>query len=160
MRRSLLLTLALTAATASPALAGPPWISIELPANPFNSATRDAFCLVRVYHHGDAAYYPVHGVAEGLVNGERRSVKLTLAETGMPGVYAVRYQPETTGTWVLIFRVGKDAQHGDATVIVTLGKNGQIASAQVPTRREGQHLVPDRVSADLVDRILGEASPG
>ena len=160
MHRPLLLALTLSIAAASPAVAGPPWISIELPANPFNSATRDAYCLVRVYHHGDAAFYPVQGVAEGLVDGERRTVALTLTETGLPGVYAVHYRPETRGTWVLIFRVGKDAQHGDAAVIVTVGKNGQIASAQVPTRREGQHLIPDRVTANLVDRILREASAG
>jgi hypothetical protein len=154
MRRSLLLTLALSLTAAAPAFAGPPWISIELPANPYNPATRDAFCLVRVYHHGDAAYYPVQGRAEGLVNGQRRTVNLTLVETGTPGVYAVRYQPEGTGTWVLVFRVGKDGEYEGATVVVTLGKNGQIASARVPTRKQGQHLIPERVTTEVVDRML------
>ncbi len=77
MRRPLLLALALTLVAESPAFAGPPWISIEYPVNPYNSATRDAFCLVRVYHHGDVAYYPVEGRAEGLVDGGRRTVKLS-----------------------------------------------------------------------------------
>ena len=56
MRRPLLVAAALTLLATTPAFAGPPWISIEIPANPYNSTTRGAFCLVRVYHHGDAAY--------------------------------------------------------------------------------------------------------
>ncbi len=154
MRRSLLLAAALTIAATTPALAGPPWISIEFPANPYSAATRDAFCLVRVYHHSDIAYFPVEGRAEGLVNGQRRTVKLALTDTGMPGVYAVRYQPEATGTWMLVFRAGKDGDYEGATVVVTLGKNGQIASARVPTRKDGQHLIPERVTGEALDRML------
>lgn len=154
MRRSLLLAATLSITAAAPAFAGPPWISIELPANPYSPATRDAFCLVRVYHHSDIAYFPVEGRAEGLVNGQRRSIKLTLTETGMPGVYAVRYQPEATGTWMLVFRAGKDGDYEGATVVVTLGKNGQIASARVPTRKDGERLIPERVSGDALDRML------
>ncbi len=165
MHRTLLLAFALAISATAPALAssettagfaGPPWISIELPANPYNSVTKDAFCLVRVYHHGDPAYYPVSGTAEGLVNGQRRSVKLTLIDAGMPGVYAVKYQPEATGTWALVFRVGDSDDHGTATVVVALGKNGQILSAKVPTRREGQYTIPERVTGEAVDRLLKE----
>ena len=111
---------------------------------------------MRVYHHGDPAYYPVSGTAEGLVNGQRRSVKLTLIDAGMPGVYAVKYQPEATGTWALVFRVGDSDDHGTATVVVALGKNGQILSAKVPTRREGQYTIPERVTGEAVDRLLKE----
>jgi hypothetical protein len=46
-----------TICAATPAFAGPPWISLETPANPCNETT-GAFALVRVYHHGDAAYFP------------------------------------------------------------------------------------------------------
>lgn len=148
----------LTLTTVTPAFAGPPWISIELPANPYNAATRDAFCLVRVYHHGDAAYYPVSGSAEGLIGGDRRSQKLSLKETGIPGVYAVNYQPTKDGTWLLLFRIGTDKEYGGATVVVQLNRQGQIASAQVPTRtdeREG-YRIPTRVTAADVDRMLRE----
>ncbi|HEY7682798.1 MAG TPA: hypothetical protein VH879_09160 [Gemmatimonadales bacterium] len=155
MHPSLLLTLALTAA-AAPALAGPPWISIEFPANPYNASTRDAFCVVHVYHHGDAAYYPVQGTAEGLVNGERRSVPLTLTDAGMPGVYAVRYRPETTGSWMLVFRVGAEGEYGSATALVVLGPDGRIISTTVPTSRRGKYLMPERVTAEAIDRLLHE----
>ena len=156
MRRSILLAAALAISATTPAFAGPPWISIELPANPYNSSTKDAFCLVRVYHHGDPAYYPVSGTAEGLVNGQRRSIKLTLIDAGMPGVYAVKYEPEATGTWALVFRVGDSDDHGTATMLVALGRDGQILSARVPMRQEGRYQIPDRVTSEVVDRLLRE----
>ena len=157
MRRSLLapcaaLLLLLTATT--PAFAGAPWISIEIPANGMNPLTRDAFCLVRVYHHGDPAYYPVTVTAEGLVDGVRRTVKLTATETGMPGVYAVRYQPEKNGTWMVVARVGGTSDEPWATVIVPVNREGQIFNARVPTRRDGESRIPIRVTAADVDQML------
>jgi len=156
MRRPLLAAAALTLLVTTPAFAGPPWISIEIPANPYNSATRGAFCLVRVYHHGDVAYYPVSGSAEGLVGTDRRSVKLDFKDTGMPGVYAVNYQPAKDGTWLLLLRVGADQEHGSATVVLTLNRNGQIASARVPTHRKDAWEIPDQISPSDVDRMLHE----
>lgn len=156
MRRSILATVALSLLAATPAVAGPPWISIEIPANPYSSATRNAFCLVRVYHHGEAAYYPVSGSAEGLVDGARRSGTVSFKDTGMPGVYAVNYQPAREGTWLLILRVGQDQEHGTATVVVRLSRDGQIASAQVPTHRHDGWDIPDQVGAADIDRMLRE----
>src|SRR5437899_12345788 len=68
---------------AAPALAltGPPWISIELPANPYDRSTRDAFLLVHSFHHGTAMGFIVTGTAEGMLNGVRRWLKLDFAET-------------------------------------------------------------------------------
>ena len=70
LRRSARFAPALLALTlaAAPLHAGPPWISIELPANPLNATTRGMFLLVRSYHHGDAMQMPVTGTATGLVN--------------------------------------------------------------------------------------------
>jgi hypothetical protein len=156
MRRPLLATLALSLFATSPAFAGPPWISIEIPANPYNPSTRDAFCLVRVYHHGDVAYYPVSGSAEGLVNGARRSSALSFRETGMPGVYAVSYRPSKEGTWLLVLRVGEEKQKGSATVVVQLNRDGEIASARVPTHQREGWTIPDEISPADVDRMLRE----
>ncbi len=156
MRRFMLAPLALTLLAAAPAVAGPPWISIEFPANPYNSITRNAFCLVRVYHHGDPAYYPVTGAAEGMVNGARRTQPLSIQDTGIPGVYAVNYTPSKDGIWMLVLRVGKDGEHGTATAVVKLNRDGQIASASVPTHRRDGWDIPDEVSAGEVDRLLRE----
>lgn len=156
MRRPIFAAIAFSLLSVTPALAGPPWISIEIPANPYNSITRNAFCLVRVYHHGDVAYYPVSGSAEGMVNGARRSDQLTIKDTGIPGLYAVNYQPSKDGTWMLVLRVGQDKEHGSATVIVRLNRDGQIASASVPTHRHDGWDIPDVVSSADVDRMVRE----
>lgn len=78
MRRTLMLFSLLSLLATTPALAGPPWISVESPANPYMRGTRDALCLVRVYHHGDPAYTPITASAEGLVAGVRQSVPLKI----------------------------------------------------------------------------------
>ncbi len=154
MRRILMLFSLLTLLATTPALAGPPWISVETPANPYMRGTRDALCLIRVYHHGDPAYTPLTASAEGLVNGVRQSVPLTLLDTGVPGVYAVKYQPERQGTWMVVVRVGEDKEYAGATVLATLDDSGAVARATVPTRRDGQHLIPLRVTRADIDRML------
>src|SRR5437762_13568677 len=101
--RSLGLAAALVTLLAVPALAGPPWISIELPVNPYDQSTRGAFLLVHSFHHGTAMGFIVSGTAEGMVNGERRSLKLDFAETSRDGVYALKrtWPKEGPGTPVL-----------------------------------------------------------
>lgn len=155
MRRSLLSAFALSLSLATPALAGPPWISLEYPVNPYSSATRGAYCLVRVYHHGEVADYPLSGTAEGLVNGARQTIALTLTPTGTPGQYAVSYQPRSEGTWMLFLRVGQ-GEHASATLVVRLDQKGRITSASVPTHRRDQWDIPDQVTAADIDRLLRE----
>jgi hypothetical protein len=145
---------ALSLLASTPAFAGPPWISLEIPANPYNETTRGAFALVRVYHHGDPAYYPVSGRAEGLINGVRQSVDLKLVSTSIPGVYAVRYEPNKEGAWLLVINIGqKDREMGQATMLVSV-RNGEVSSAQVPTRRNSGYLVPDAVTPAQIDAML------
>jgi hypothetical protein len=154
MRRTVMLLSLLTLVAATPALAGPPWISVETPANPYMRGTRDALCLIRVYHHGDPAYTPLTASAEGLVGGARQSVPLTLIETGVPGVYGVKFQPEREGTWMVVVRVGEDKDYAGATVLARLDRDGRISRATVPTRQDGQHLIPLRVTRADIDRML------
>src|SRR3982751_4382473 len=110
MRSKLLRTLALVSALTfsafSTALAGPPWIAIEYPANPFDRASRDAFLTVRTYHHGDLMAKTVTGTAEGVVNGKRQSMRLDIRPGSQPGTYVVRWQKPATGRWVLVISSG------------------------------------------------------
>ena len=82
MNRTLLRTFALVTALTltafSSALAGPPWIAIEYPANPFDQSSRGAFLTVRTYHHGELMAKTVTGTAEGVVNGKRQSMALDI----------------------------------------------------------------------------------
>ena len=138
---------------AAPALAGPPLISIELPVNPYDQSMRGAFLLVHAFHHGTPVGFPVEGTAEGIVNGERRSVKLEFTETSRPGVYALKRMWPTEGTWTLVIKVVQ-GESDAATAVVELGADGEVASVRVPTERRGGWTVPAQVSMGEVDAVL------
>ena len=165
MSRTSLLRLAAPAALAAAALAwaapatstarfGPPWISIESPPNPHDRTTRDAFLVVRTYHHGTQLDQGVRGTAEGLVGAERRSLRLTFDRTAQPGVYALRRQWPAEGRWALVISTGP--QDGAATALVALAAGGQqVASVTVPTRRSPDGWsIPRDVTRAEVDALL------
>jgi len=147
--RSLGLATAFAAALAAPAVAhaGPPWISIEYPINPHDQSMRGAFLLVHVFHHSTPIVYPVEGTAEGIVNGERRTIKLEFTETSRTGVYGLRRQWPTEGVWTLVIK-------GGATAVVELGADGAVASVTVPSRQERGWTIPTDVSTSEIDQAL------
>lgn len=137
------------------AVKGPPWISIEYPVNPHDATTRDAFLLVHAFHHGTPMQFPVTGTAEGLVAGQRRSVSLELARTSRPGVYALRKQWPAEGIWTLVITVRQgDQESATASAVVDLSPSGGIASVHVPSRRQGQWLIPEPVQLATIDAGL------
>jgi hypothetical protein len=146
---SLAALLLLTLATA--ALAGPPWISIELPANPYDRLTRGAIALVRTYHHGGPIQLQVRATAEGLIDGERVSLPLELVATSATGLYALRGEIPGRGSWVLIVRGG--AEEGGVTAIVDLGPDGAVRAVDVPTRGDNPP-VPREVTGPEIDARL------
>lgn len=143
------LVLALGAAT--PAHAGPPWISIELPANPLDRTTRGAFLLVHTFHHETAVRDALEGHAEGLVNGKRQTITLTFENTSREGVRALRKSWPDGGAWVLVLKTG---EHGDATALVGIGADGKVRSIDVPTASRDGHIVPKPATASDVDALL------
>ena len=137
------------------AASGPPWISIEYPANPHDAASRGAFLMVNAFHHGTPMAFPVSGTAEGIVNGQRRTVSLEFKGTTRPGVYALHKQWSDEGVWTLVLSVTQGKGDGNtATAVVELASNGTVASVTVPTRRQGQWLIPIGVSIADVERGL------
>lgn len=145
MAAILLLTLVTTA------LAGPPWLSIELPANPYDRLTRGAIALVRTYHHGGPVQLQVRGTAEGLVDGERVTLPLELVAAGPTGVYAIRADLPSRGSWILVVRGG--AEEGGVTAIVDLGPDGAIRAVDVPTRG-GNPPIPRAITGPEIDARL------
>ena len=143
----------LSALLAAPALAGPPWISIELPANPYDQATRGAFLLVHAFHHGQPVGYLLTGTAEGIVNGERRSIKLEFSETTRDGVYALKRMWPTEGVWTLVIKANQGPDDA-ATAVIELGAQGEVASIRVPVMQRGQWTVPAPVSLGEIDAAL------
>ena len=59
--------------------------------------------LVRTYHCGTPGDIKLVGKADGVVNGQPKSVDLKLVATGEPGVYSVARQWPADGAWVLTF---------------------------------------------------------
>jgi hypothetical protein len=135
---------------------GPPWISIETPVNPYDASTRDAFLLVHTFHHGTQVDAPVSGTAEGIVNGERRSIPLKFNSTSRPGAYALRKQWSDGGVWTLDI-VATQHENEVAQALVEIGPNGTVARVEVPTRIDphyGSLPFPKRLSAQEIDSAL------
>src|SRR2546425_8037566 len=152
--RSLALAALATALFAAPGLAkGPPWISIELPVNPYDQSMRGAFLLVHAFHHQPPTGFIVTGTAEGIVNGERRSLKLAFTETSREGVYALKRSWPEEGTWTLVITANQGPGDG-ATAVVDLGADGAVAAIRVPTMQRGAWTVPAPVSLADIDASL------
>lgn len=134
--------------------AGPPWISIETPVNPYDASTKDAYLLVHAFHHGTPVSVPVSGTAEGLVNGERRTVSLRFAPTSREGAFALRKQWGDAGLWTLVIAVHqRDDEIAEA--LVEIGNDGEVTRVQVPTRVGERNLkFPRQTSAQEIDAAL------
>lgn len=152
--RSATLVSALTLIAFSTALAGPPWIAIEYPANPFDRASRDAFLTVRTYHHGNLMERTVTGTAEGIVNGKRQTMRLDIRPGSQAGMYVVRWQRPAAGKWVLVINAGQQGVV-DASAVVEVSPTGGIAGVTVPTRHVGDGWIgPRAVAAAEVEGLL------
>jgi hypothetical protein len=147
---------ALIAATAFTSF-GPPWISIEYPGNPYDQETRDAYLYVHAFHHNTPVGVPVSGTAEGVVKGERRSVKLDFTRTQRSGVFALTQQWPSEGLWTLVIGATQGAgESNTAYAVVELGANGLVTSVKVPTLKRNGYTVPAPVQMSDIDTALRE----
>lgn len=144
--------LALLAIAAAPAVAGPPWMSVELPANPFDRATRGAYLVVHTYHHDVSVPYVVAGTAEGLVNGQRRTIRLDAQPTGRNGSFAIRKNWPQDGVWVL--KIG--VEDVEISTAVGVGSDGEVAFVRVPTGRNGAPRQLARAEVESLLRALAD----
>ncbi|MGH7678064.1 MAG: hypothetical protein ACRENU_06325 [Gemmatimonadaceae bacterium] len=155
MRITRLLALSSLLAVTAFTTLGPPWISIEYPANPYDSGSRDAYLLVHAFHHGTPVSFPVSGTAEGVVNGARRTISLEFKSTARPGVFALHKQWPSEGVWTLVLGVTQgEGEFNTAKAVVELGPNGRVLSVNVPTRMQGNYRVPAPVSMSDVESAL------
>lgn len=117
----------------SPLLAGPPWISIELPPNPFDPATRGALLLVRTFHYRNDGEEPVTGRAVGIVDGERRRATLRFDATPRAGVVALRNSWGERGEWTLVITATQPGDHGGAAEAMVKVSAGRVIGVEVAT---------------------------
>lgn len=142
---------------AGAAAAGPPWISVEYPANPHERTTRGALFLVHAFHHGTSIDVPLQARFEGLVDGERRTIEATIEATHRRGVFAVRGAVPMQGSWVAV--VGLTDEQSPADALVTLGANGTVFAVEVPTDRDREGwYIPRTVEEQDIVRALHAAA--
>jgi uncharacterized protein with GYD domain len=141
--------LTLSAATPSSNAArfkGGPWISIETPANPYDASARGAVFLVHTFHHAVPTNLALDGRAEGLVDGHRRTVPLSLSASST-GTFAVRNAWGTKGTWSVLLIATQPTPKVSIEAVVDVGADGGVARVTLPQRM---------LSAADVDRSLRE----
>jgi len=85
--------------------------------------------LVRTYRCGTPASLAVSGAAEGLVNGQRRRISLSIGRTAEPGVFSVAQQWPSEGVWVLTLTAAGQ-RSASALVELAAGPKLKIASQE------------------------------
>lgn len=155
--RTLALTLLFMATSATAALAGPPWISVELPPNEIDPTTRGALALVLTWHHDNLAAFPVEGMAHGIIDGRRVTREIELSRTSRDGVYAVRADLPAEGTWVIRVDMTDGVTEARASTLLALGPgNDEVSYLKVPRGHQGKY---PRLATDAdVDAMLATAS--
>lgn len=153
---TLALTLMAAAAVPRTAAAGPPWIAVELPANPHMEATRGALAVARLYHHGTATAWPLRAEAIGMVDGARRTVRLEARPVGsQQGVFAIHGALPRGDGWVLVITMQADGS-SRASALVALDRRGDVAAVRVPhdLRENGRWAVPREATTAELDALL------
>ena len=148
----LALALAISLAAATPAVAGPPWLTVE-----FRPSTFAGFLMIRTFHHGTPEPMPLTGTAEGLVNGQRRSVPLSFTLAEEPNVYAVAMTWGREGVWVL--NVAAAAAHIGAGAVVGVDRNGEPAFVRFPRTAIGASRTATAREVDAMLRALDANAP-
>jgi hypothetical protein len=118
-----LASLAMLLAIPSLTLAGGFQLSIETPSVGSDTQLKDVVLVARTYGCHQPADAKLTATAEGLVNGKRESMPLELRSIGS-GVYAIKQQWPSEGTWVLALTGAYNGM--TSSVLVELGPNGKV----------------------------------
>lgn len=155
-RRLALVVPLIVAATV--AAVGPPWISIEYPANPLDPETRGALMVVRTYHHEAPSVRDMAAEAIGDLDGRRVARSLEVRRTSRAGVYAIHGEMPGSGAWVV--RVSSEAGTQRATALIAMNDRREILAVRVPheSREGGRWMVPRAPTEDEVEVLLRTAS--
>jgi hypothetical protein len=147
MYKKLQLTFALALGSTVATFAGGFWVSIQNPSTLKDPVARNAVVLVRADGCHNPAEASITATAEGLVNGERRSIPLKLEPVSQPATFAVTRQWPTEGVWVLNVTGTYLGRNAGALVRLTPGK----------FEKESAKLFPRKVTAEEIDSALRSA---
>ena len=130
---------------------GGPWISIEAPVNPYDQTARGALMLVHTFHHGTKVNLPVVGRAEGLVDGERKTVDLRLTKSAEIGTHSVRNEWGSKGIWTVLL-TASEAQNS-IQAVAEINADGSVGKISVPSKNGRYHpLSVAEIDQGLRDR--------
>jgi hypothetical protein len=136
-------------------LAGGFQLSVETPSGAAAGQLKGAVLLVRTFGCHTPADAKVSATAEGVVNGERRSLPLEVAYDST-GVYALKRQWPSEGSWVLA--ITGEYNSFTSTLIVDLGPNGNVhpGTRLEPGSRKGTHalVMPRKATTAEIDSAL------
>jgi len=110
-------------ASASTAMAGGFQLSVETPGSSVEPQLKDVVLIVRTFGCHQPADAKLSATAEGIVNGTRKSLPLELRSIGS-GVYGIKQQWPSEGTWVLALTGAYNGM--TSSVLVELGPNGKV----------------------------------
>jgi hypothetical protein len=135
---------------AATALAGGFQLSVEVPTAAATHKVKDAVLFVGTYGCNTPADANVTATAEGVVNGERRSMPLEVVYDST-GVYAIKQQWPSEGTWVLA--ITGEYNNMTSTLIVNLGSNGKVHpnTRLEPGKVKGMHALMIRHKPTTAD---------
>src|SRR5215216_3793782 len=100
-------------------------LSVEVPEAQTAHKLKDAVLFVRTFGCHQPADANVSAAAEGIVNGQRRSMPLEMAYDST-GVYGIKQQWPSEGSWILA--ITGEYNGMTSTLIVDLGANGKVHS--------------------------------
>lgn len=150
--------LLLTGATSAPhpeRFKGGPWISVESPVNPYDSAARGAAFLVHTFHHSVPTTMEIEARAEGIVDGNRRTVPIPLSAARV-GTYPVRNVWGTKGTWSVLVVATQPSPRGSIHAVVDLGADGSVSRVTLPQRM----MTTVEIDRSLRERVAAPVSVG
>ncbi len=124
-------TLCLTL-SAIPLLAGALTLETTNPASNPEATSIGAVLTARITACHSPEKTTVQATAEGMVNGSRRSLRLTVIRLHTPGTFAVKREWPTTGTWAVRLVASNPDYHDYKTGVVVPISAGTVkwASAE------------------------------
>ena len=135
--RTLALGIALTTSLAALAHAGGAGVRVE--------RVKDGKYLLHSFACTGPASFSIAATAEGVVNGERKSIPLELKAMKEPGAYQFERAWPKQGTWLV--RTEMSGSHNFVTIF-TLAKDGRVAGSEWVAQGNGRHECDQKLAAN------------
>jgi hypothetical protein len=134
---TLALGIALVTSLASLAHGGGASVSLE--------RAKDGKYLVHSYACTGPASVSLTATAEGVVNGERKSIPLTLEPTKSPGTYRFERTWPAQGTWLVRTEMSGRLK---LVSIATIAHDGRVSDTEYVAEGDGRHECDQKLAAN------------